>query len=234
MMKSLKRTQLIYKKTNITILSDIDASFAREGLIRNYGLLEGYIRNNPLFLTSYDPLPSDDDAPLIARTMLSAAQETGVGPMAAVAGAFSDLLGLFILKKGASDVIVENGGDIFLKITEPRTVGIYAGTSKLSDKLAFNVKPEETPMGICTSSNSVGPSISLVASDASTVVADSSALADAAASAIGNAVKGDNAVNNSIAAARGIYGVRGVLIIKGDEMGAWGKLPSLIKTSNTK
>jgi len=192
-MKSLKRTQFSYKKTNITILSDIDAGFAREELIKNYGLLEKYIQKNLLFLSSYEPLPSDDEAPVIVRNMLSAAQKTGVGPMAAVAGAFSDLLGAFLLKNGASDVIVENGGDIFLRITEPRTIGIHAGTSKLSDRLAFNVKPEETPMGICTSSDSVGPSISLGKSDASTVVADSSALADAAASAIGNAVKGDDA-----------------------------------------
>ena len=154
--------------------------------------------------------------------------------MAAVAGAFSDLLGAFLLKNGASDVIVENGGDIFLRITEPRTIGIHAGTSKLSDRLAFNVKPEETPMGICTSSDSVGPSISLGKSDASTVVADSSALADAAASAIGNAVKGDDALNKAITVAKRLNGVRGVLVIKGEEIGAWGKLPSLIKTSNTK
>jgi ApbE superfamily uncharacterized protein (UPF0280 family) len=217
-MKNLKRTQFSYKKTNITILADIDADYAREELIRNYGLLEAYIRKNPLFL------PSDDDAPMIARDMLSAAQKTGVGPMAAVAGAFSDLLGLFLLEKGASDIIVENGGDIFLRITEPRTVGIYAGPSKLSDRLAFSIKPEETPMGICTSSNSVGPSISL----------GGSALADAAASAIGNAVKGNDAMNRAITVAKGLAGVRGVLVIKGDEIGAWGKLPSLIKTPNTK
>ena len=233
-MKSLKRTQFSYKKTNITILSDIDAGFAREELIRNYGLLERYIRKNPLFLSSYEPLPSDDEAPAIIRNMLSASQKTEVGPMASVAGAFSDLLGRFLLEKGASDVIVENGGDIFLIITEPRTVGIHAGPSRLSDRLAFKVKPDETPMGICTSSNSVGPSISLGRSDASTVAADSSALADAAASAIGNAVNGDNYMNKVITIAKGLKGVRGVLVIKGEEIGAWGRLPSLIKTSNTK
>ena len=233
-MKSLKRTQFSYKKTNITILSDIDAGFAREELIRNYGLLERYIRKNPLFLSSYEPLPSDDEAPAIIRNMLSASQKTEVGPMASVAGAFSDLLGRFLLEKGASDVIVENGGDIFLIITEPRTVGIHAGPSRLSDRLAFKVKPDETPMGICTSSNSVGPSISLGRSDASTVAADSSALADAAASAIGNAVNGDNYMNKVITIAKGLKVVRGVLVIKGEEIGAWGRLPSLIKTSNTK
>ncbi|MFZ2454944.1 MAG: UPF0280 family protein [Candidatus Altiarchaeia archaeon] len=233
-MKSLKRTQFSYKKSNITILSDICAGFAREELIKNYGLLEGYIQKNPLFLTSYEPLPADDDAPSIARTMLSAAQKTGVGPMASVAGAFSDALGAFLIKNGASDVIVENGGDIFLKITESRIVGIYAGPSRLSDRLAFNVKPEETPAGICTSSNSVGPSISLGASDASTAVADSSALADAAASAIGNAVKGTGTLEKAINVAKGIAGIRGMLVIRGEEIGTWGKLPSLIKTSNTK
>lgn len=233
-MNQLKRTHLTYKNSNITILSDIDASPAREELIKNYGLLERYSAKNPLFLSSYEPLPADDDAPEIAKNMLSAAQKTGVGPMAAVAGAFSDLLGGFLLEIGASEVIVENGGDIFLQLTEPRTVGIYAGPSKLSDRLAFNVKPEETPIGICTSSNSVGPSISLGRSDATTVVADSSAIADAAASAIGNAVKGADGMKEAIEIAKSIECVRGMLVIRGEEMGAWGKLPPLIKTSNTK
>jgi hypothetical protein len=233
-MKNLKRTHLVYKQTNIAILSDIDGKCAREELIKNYGLLEAYIQKNPAFLTAYEPLPIDADAPGIAKNMLAAADKAGVGPMASVAGAFSDLLGEFLLKNGASDVIVENGGDIFLKITGPRTVGIHAGPSRLSGRLAFNVKADETPMGICTSSDSVGPSISLGRSDASTVVADSSVLADAAASAIGNAVRGTDAMHKAIERAKKLDGVRGILVIKGDEIGAWGKLPSLIKTPNTK
>ncbi len=233
-MKSLKRTHLAYKKTNITILSDIDSSCAREELIKNYGLLERYIRDNPFFLSSYEPLEVGDDAPKIARIMGEAALRAGVGPMAAVAGAFSDILGAFLLGNGAEDVIVENGGDIFLKITEERTVGIYAGASRFSEKLAFKVSPRETPAGICTSSASVGPSISLGKSDASTVVAESSALADATASAVGNAVRGEEAIQKALDAGKTIKGVRGVLVIKGDEIGAWGHLPSLIKTSNTK
>ncbi len=233
-MKNLKRTRLAYKQTNITVLADIDAKCATEELIKNYGLLEAYIQKNPVFLTTYEPLPIDTDAPKIAKNMQDAANKAGVGPMAAVAGAFSDLVGEFLLKNGASDVIVENGGDIYLKITEPRTVGIYAGPSKLSDRLAFKIKPEDTPLGICTSSDSVGPSISLGTSDASTVLADSSALADAAASAIGNAVKGTNAMQKAIDRAKKLECVRGILVIKGEEIGAWGKLPSLIKTPNTK
>lgn len=233
-MDKLKRTTISYKKSNITILSDIDAGFARKELIRNYGLLEAYIQKNPLFISTYDPLPFDKKAPPIASSMLAAAKRTGVGPMAAVAGAFADILGKHVLSKGASDVIVENGGDIFLKLTWPRKVGIYAGPSTLSDRLAFLVKPEETPMGICTSSASVGPSISLGQSDAATVVADSATLADAAASAVGNAVKGNEPLENALKTARGLKCIRGALIIRGEEIGAWGVLPSLIKTPNTK
>jgi len=234
MNNKLKRTHITYKNSDITILSDIDAETAREELIRNYTLLEGYIQKNPFFQTTYDPLPQDDDAPKIAKNMLTAAQKTGTGPMAAVAGAFSDLLGEHLIKRGASDIIVENGGDIFLKTTQPRKIGIHAGPSNLSDKLAFRVTPEETPIGICTSSNSTGPSISLGNSDATTAVADTATLADAAASAIGNTVKKGKTINKALETAKNLTCIRGTLIIRGEQAGAWGKLPTLIKTPNTK
>jgi ApbE superfamily uncharacterized protein (UPF0280 family) len=230
-MNVLKRTSICHKETSLTILSTKNlGQKAREELAINYSQLERYIQKNPLFYSSYEPVSVGNDAPRIARLMACASEKAGVGPMAAVAGAFSDIIGNMFLEKGAREVIVENGGDIFMKAAEPRKVGIYAGPSDFSEKIGFLVQPAQTPIGICTSSDSVGPSINLGKPDAVTTFAASSALADAAATAVGNAVRGDCPVKKGILRAKKIEGLQGVLIIKGGEMGAWGKIPEIIRT----
>jgi len=232
-MNELKRLSIRHKETSLTILSTKNlGKKAREELAANYSQLERYIQKNKLFYSSYEPVSVGSEAPRIAKLMACASEKAGVGPMAAVAGAFSDLIGKFFLEKGAREVIVENGGDIFMKLAKPRKVGIYAGPSDFSERIGFLVLPEETPLGICTSSDSVGPSISLGKPDAVTTLATSSALADAAATAIGNAVRGNSPVKKGIARAKRIDGLQGVLIIKGGEMGAWGKLPQIIRTKS--
>jgi ApbE superfamily uncharacterized protein (UPF0280 family) len=232
---NLTKSEISYKQTHLTILSPVCLKKkALDALIKNYGLLERYIQKDPLFLSSYEPVPVDKNAPAIVRSMADAAEKAGVGPMASVAGAFSDLIGNLFLQNGAEEVIVENGGDIFLRITRPRKIGVHAGPSKFSGRFGFEVLPGDTPLGVCTSSDSVGPSISLGKGDAVTVFASSAALADAAATAVGNEVTGPNALNKGIAKAKSIEGVRGVAIVKGAELGIWGRVPSLIKTPNPK
>lgn len=224
-----------YKQTAIKVITDKDLKdLLLDELIKQYTLLEKHIQKDKIFLTSYEPVEIDKSAPKIAKIMADAAKKCNVGPMAAVAGAFSDVLGEFALKKGAGDIIIENGGDVFLKLKTPRIVGVHAGPSGFSDRIGFRILPQQTPLGICTSSDSVGHSISLGKSDAVTVFADTAALADAAASAIGNKVKGRKAVENGINEAKTLKGVLGVLIIKGNKMGAYGSLPELIKIPNTK
>jgi uncharacterized protein len=224
-----------YKQTAIKAITDKDLKDELlDELVRQYTLLEKHIQKDRIFLTSYEPVETGKSAPKIARIMSAAAKKCGVGPMASVAGAFSDVLGEYAIKKGAGEVIIENGGDIFLKLKKPRIVGVHAGPSGFSERIGFMVRPEETPLGICTSSDSVGHSISLGKSDAVTVFARTAALADAAASAIGNKVKGKKAVENGIKKAKSLKDVRGVLIIKGSVLGAYGSLPELIKITNTK
>jgi hypothetical protein len=183
--------------------------------------LEGYIRDNPLFMHSLEPLAVRDDAPKIVRMMADASRQAGVGPMASVAGAFAELVGRDLLKHSA-EVIVENGGDIFMQVAGPRVVGIYAGASPLSSRLGIEIKPERCPLGICTSSGTVGPSLSLGLADAVVVLSRSAALADAAATAIGNRVKSPDDISTALELGREIAGVSGVVIICGDKMGAWG------------
>jgi len=60
------------------------------------------------------------------------------------------------LTKYSREVIVENWGDIFLTSAQPRKIGIYAGQSPLSQKVALMVVPDQTPVGVCTSSGTEG------------------------------------------------------------------------------
>jgi ApbE superfamily uncharacterized protein (UPF0280 family) len=186
-------------------------------------LLEKYIERYPGFITALQPFPVGDDAPNIVREMAAAAEKVGVGPMAAVAGAFAEFVGRELLNF-TTEVIVENGGDIFLKNLKQRLVGVYAGENPFTGKIAMKIEPEETPLGVCTSSGTVGHSFSFGSADAAIVVSPSTPLADAAATAIGNLVKADNDVNRGIEFARGIDGIRGVAVIKGDRMALWGQI----------
>jgi ApbE superfamily uncharacterized protein (UPF0280 family) len=185
--------------------------------------LEGYIERHPSFAKSLKPVAIGDDAPHIVKLMADCASRAGVGPMAAVAGAIAELVGTELLEY-SPEVIIENGGDIFIKTLKERTVSIYAGDSPLSGKIGIVVGPEHTPLGICTSSGTVGHSLSLGKADAAAVVAASAALADAAATATCNLVKKPEDIQAAIESAMKIEGLRGVLIIKDDAVGLWGDI----------
>ena len=185
--------------------------------------LERYIELHPLFLTTLEPIPIAEDACDLVRKMEEAAAKVGVGPMAAVAGAIAEEVGRKLMTL-SEEVIVENGGDIFLDILKPRRVGVYADNSPFTGKIALLIEPEETPSGICTSSGTVGHSLSFGTADAVIVLSPSTALADAAATAIGNLIKGASDIPKGIEFAQGVEGLKGVVIIKDDNMGVWGQV----------
>jgi uncharacterized protein len=196
---------------------------ALKSLLKYRSSLEKYIAHHPLFLTTLVPYSAGKDAPSIVREMSQVSLIAGVGPMAAVAGAIAEAVGKELLSFSA-EIIVENGGDIFLKIARKRLVGIYAGESPISGKIALEIKPEETPLGICTSSGTIGHSLSLGSADAVIVTAASTCLADIAATAIGNIIKTEQDLPGALAKAQEIEGLRGIVIIMGKKMGTWGKI----------
>ena len=217
------------KETDLYIRAAGDLTREALAAIHEFrGPLEGYIRGHPLFLHSLRPLAVESGAPEIVHIMAEAARLANVGPMAAVAGAMAELVGRKLL--GISpEVIVENGGDIFLKVNSRRQIGIYAGKSVFTGKLAIEVPPGWTPLGVCTSSGTVGPSLSLGVADAAIIVAPSAALADAAATAVGNMVKSEQDINAAIGRGKQIKGITGIVVIVGGNMGAWGDI-RLVKT----
>ena len=211
-------------ESDLFISSDTNlADEALKSLIKHRNSLETYIKNHSEFHTSLLPLLEDDLAPPIIRDMLSKSKICGVGPMAAVAGAVAEFVGYDLIGK-TENLIIENGGDIFLQSKNELTVAIYAGESALSYKVNIIVKPEDSPLGICTSSATVGPSLSFGKADAVCVISKSATLADAAASAIGNRVKSKKNIKSALDYGIKINGVKGIIIICGNDMGAIGEV----------
>jgi ApbE superfamily uncharacterized protein (UPF0280 family) len=217
------------KETDLYIraASNLEAE-ALEAVVKHRRPLETYIKQHPLFLHSLEPLSVEEDAPAVVAVMAQAAQIARVGPMAAVAGAIAEAVGKDLLAV-SPEIIVENGGDIFMKISRTVLIGVYAGESPFTGKIALEINPEETPLGVCTSSGTVGHSLSFGTADAVIALSRFVALADAAATAIGNRVKNVDDIDATIEQAQTINGLDGVVIIKDDKMGVWGgvKLVSL-------
>ncbi len=200
-------------------------------IVRQRHLLEDYLKRQPEYQPSLVPIEPHSDAPEIARHMAWAASLVGVGPMAAVAGAMAQWAAKAALAAGAEEAIVDNGGDIYLKVLEPAIIALGTGTVKLASRLAFHVEPEETPVSICSSSGKMGHSMSLGQCDLATIVAKDAALADAAATQAANLVQTPEDINAALARITAIQGIAGALIVKDDRIGLAGRLPRLVKTS---
>lgn len=153
--------------------------------------------------------------------------------MAAVAGAIGQTVGIDLMSASASfngdqvrisDVIVENGGDIFIASSHVRRVGIYAGESPLSGKVALEIVPRQMPCGVCTSSGTVGHSRSFGRCDAAVVVASDTALADAVATRVANEVRSREDIKDALGIASKIAGVAGAVVVFGDALGVTGDI----------
>lgn len=212
------------KETGMFCCTSWDMKEYIEGRVLQYRYqLESYIRRNPLFLESLVPLPVDPFAPQIVKEMISASQSIGVGPMATVAGAIAEFVGKDIMDK-TSDFILENGGDIFLRTSKERIVNIFTGDSPFGRSLALRIVSSDLPVGICTSSGRVGPSLSFGKAHAVCVVADSSLFADGVATYVGNLVRSKVDVDLAIEAARRFDRVKGVVIVIQDVLAVAGEL----------
>jgi ApbE superfamily uncharacterized protein (UPF0280 family) len=212
------------KETDLQVSAEQELEKETRDLVfESRHLIESYIHNHPDFLTALEPYPEDPYAPPLVKEMIECTRLAGVGPMASVAGAIAEYVGRHLLKK-TNQVIVENGGDLFLKADRPVTVSIFAGTSSLSEKIGLVISPNLMPLGVASSSGTVGHSLSFGKADVGCIVSPSAALADAAATALCNRIQGPRDLNKIDEWARGIKGILGALVILGDKMATWGQI----------
>jgi ApbE superfamily uncharacterized protein (UPF0280 family) len=185
--------------------------------------LEEYIEKHDEFLHSLDPLAPHGDEPGIVLSMINASAAAGTGPMAAVAGAVAEKVGFGLLNY-TEEVIVENGGDIWMKLIRPSLIGIYADNIYFRNNVGIKIYPEDTPCSVCTSTSKLGHSISFGKADSVTVVAANGALADAMATAVCNMVKTGKDIERALEFGMSINGVRGVVVIFRDLLGVQGRV----------
>jgi uncharacterized protein len=184
--------------------------------------IESYIDAHPEFASSLSPLAEDPYAPPIVRQMMASAIDTGVGPMASVAGAVAEYVGRGLLRL-SEQVIVENGGDIFLKTNRPATISIFAGeSSPFSNKLGLKIPVRHMPLGICSSSAKIGHSLSFGSADVCCILSTRAALADSAATALCNRVRNKKDLERVAEWASQVEGLIGGVVCLGDRISAWG------------
>lgn len=185
--------------------------------------IDAYLKRVPEFFDSFSTVNPGDDAPEICKKMASAASCAGIGPKSAVAGAFSEYIGKQIENEfSPEELVVENGGDIYLNIKNELAVSVYAGNSPLSEKVGIRIPPEFSPLGICTSSGTVGHSISYGKADAIMVACKNTLLADALATAYGNKINTEKDINAVVEEINNKPEILSAIIIKGDKIAICG------------
>jgi uncharacterized protein len=210
---------------HISAASDLGAE-ARRLTLEIRGVISGYIAAHPGFGDALEPWPDDPGANQVIQSMINAGQAAGTGPMAAVAGAVAGCVGRGLLSH-SREVIVENGGDVFMAGLQPMTAAIFAGDSPLSMKLGLRLPAAPQGLGLCTSSGTVGPSLSYGRADAAVCLADDICLADAVATALGNRIKKVGDLKAAIDWVGSIPGIDGALAILGEDLAVCGNIELL-------
>ncbi len=216
--------QASYRHTELLISADSDIKEKIKGLLEEiYRQLDYCIQKEPAFLKSLSPVKVKPFFPEAIRNMCRLSALFNVGPMAAVAGAVNDFLAAG-LKSSCNELIIENGGDLYIKSGRDINTGVYVKNSFFKDLITVQVDSADMPCGICSSSGTFGHSLSLGNCDLAVVLSDSSTGADAAATAVANSINTVEDIRKSIDFFKGLSPVKGLLIIKKDIVGIWGKI----------
>lgn len=189
------QAKIVYKHSNLLIgfhekqmTNDLVESIVRNKLVSLYAILEDYITKNPEFEKTHLPWRESSGNEFIDK-MIESGRKAGVGPMAAVAGAFADELASE-LSPFLSDMWIENGGDIAMKSGSQSRICIYGGTGGFEEDVYLKIPPGYH--GVASSSAKFGHSFSKGKADIVTVAADNAAEADAYATAICNKTVPEN------------------------------------------
>ncbi|MFX0026991.1 MAG: UPF0280 family protein [Candidatus Hermodarchaeota archaeon] len=228
----------IEKESDITIISESKKAIlrAKNEFHHHRRILEEYIIKHKEFLNSFKPLKVQSNYKII-NLMAQAAFICDVGPMATVAGAFADLM-LETMKYPNDDystakiALIENGGEIANDSEKPMKIALFAGINELGMNIGFLIKKEDCPIGIATSSATIGHAVSLGQADAVTIFAKNATIADGAATKIGNIVKGidiEKSIKKGLDAVDDLKDVRGVFISRKNKIGISGKVPQMFK-----
>ena len=219
--------RILYKYSDILVSCDKDIILKLKKLIEEiYVILESHIRKNPSFGKSLSPLKSRPEYHPMIKKMYEKTALFNVGPMAAVAGVVCDFLASG-LDNYCRCLVIENGGDVFIKSDKDIDVCVYLKNKYFTDKIYLRIKTGDMPCGLCSSSGSFGHSLSLGKSDLVTVMAGSTISADGAATSVANNINSYKDISKTINRYKTAEDIKGILIVKDDKLGVWGKIEFL-------
>ena len=218
-----------YKETDLWIGVDKDSyspfmqDEALSIIIKLRNLMDSYLLLDPEYKTSLVPDLPQTPAPQIFHDMSAVCKRSEIGPMSAVAGAVAKYTALELKKKFPyREIMVENGGDIYIDIKEDIDIAVFAGQSPLSNRVGLHIPASVSPVGVCTSSGTVGPSLSFGKADAVMIVCKDVLLADSYATAMANRVKTTADIESVIDYISDRSDILGALIVKDDKMAVTG------------
>ena len=220
------KLEISFKESDLLICSDkqIDKTRAQSLLVKYYSQVERYVKTNPSFQNSLKSIPDDEDAPNIIREMIQASRLSGIGPFSSVAGAIAKYVGAELLME-CSEIIIENGGDIFLKINQDKRLGVYLGDNfKGVSNLTLKLHKRKEPFGIASSSALIGHSLNFGKADLLTIVSNNPIIADTFATALSNKIQNTQDAEKILKQAKDMAEIEGILIAFGDKIFIWGDL----------
>jgi uncharacterized protein len=216
--------RIVYKYSDLIISCNRDViGKIRSLLIEAYDLLESFIGKEPYFGKSLSPIEVKDNYPPIVKKMCQKAEVFNIGPMATVAGAICDYIASG-LRGQYSRLIIENGGDVFIKSNKDVDVGVYVKSKIFRDRIYLKIRSKDTPCGLCSSSGIFGHSLSMGRADLVMVLSGSTISADGAATSIANRIEKDADIESIIELYEEKKEIKGILIVKGEDIGIWGKI----------
>lgn len=189
-------------------------------------VLKAWISLHPDFASSLIPLPPSPEAPPLIQDMLRAGQDMQVGPMAAVAGTVAEAV-CRRLRRFSSECIVENGGDIFICSSKERKVALLPDPENAS-MLGLKLSAGLFPLAVCSSSATIGHSLSFGRGELITVLSQNAALADAAATSLCNRLQEPKDVEKVVKIAENHPEILGIFAQCGERLGLWGDMELVV------
>src|SRR4030042_330958 len=125
--------------TDLLIRAGKDLSDTAENIVKKLrGEIREHIKEQEEFLTSYSPVKRLPRRPEIINKMYLASELTDTGPMASVAGAIAESLGNMLLQD-TEEIIIENGGDVWLKAVEPVLINVLSKNPYFHDNIILKI-----------------------------------------------------------------------------------------------
>ncbi|MDF2473498.1 MAG: hypothetical protein K0R21_1280 [Anaerocolumna sp.] len=182
-----------YGPVTMTVMAYVNDVPATKLCIESFQVVEMILKELSQgldILRQYAPNIREENLDTIGKKMLAAVRLTEnpkMTPMAAIAGSVADMIADWIFSKGATKVVVNNGGDIAIRLAEDEEVSVGIMPDLLNPEVSeiIHIKESDKIGGIATSGLN-GRSLTCGIANSVSVFAENGSIADALATHIAN------------------------------------------------